>query len=86
MNYYSEIEESGKTLKENALIKAKTIFKTFKKNCFSDDSGLMVNALGGKPEYYRPDTRETKKCRRIIRIKPPSELKGIDNRQAHLKL
>ena len=49
LNYYSEIEESGKTLEENALIKAKTIFNTFKKNCFSDDSGLEVFALGGKP-------------------------------------
>ena len=35
LNYHSEMEESGETLEENALIKANTIFNTFKKNCFA---------------------------------------------------
>ena len=52
LNYDSEIEESGSTLEENALIKVRTIFDTFKKNCFADDSGLEVFALGGKPGVY----------------------------------
>ena len=69
LNYYIEIEESGKTLEENALIKAKTIFNTFKKNCFSDDSGLEVFALGGKPEFTQPDMRENKKIQKPTRKK-----------------
>ena len=52
LNYDSEIEESGVTLEKNALIKARTIFNTFKKDCFADDSGLEVSALGGKPGVY----------------------------------
>jgi XTP/dITP diphosphohydrolase len=52
LNYDSEIEETGLTLEENALIKARTIFNTFKKDCFADDSGLEVSALGGKPGVF----------------------------------
>ena len=52
LNFNSEIEESGTTLEENALIKATTIFNIFKKDCFADDTGLMVNALGGRPGVF----------------------------------
>ena len=52
LNFETEIEESGATLEENALIKARVIFNTFKKDCFADDSGLEVNVLSGKPGVY----------------------------------
>ena len=34
IGYHDEIIEDGKTLEENALIKARTIYKKTKKNCF----------------------------------------------------
>lgn len=50
-----EIEENGKTFKENALIKARTVYnKLGDKNSIvlSDDSGISVNALGHIPGIY----------------------------------
>ena len=85
LNYYSEIEESGKTLEENALIKAKTIFNTFKKNCFSDDSGLEVFALGGKPGVYSARYAGKQKNTEANTKKILQELKDIDNRQAQFR-
>ena len=85
LNYYSEIEESGKTLEENALIKAKAIFNTFKKNCFSDDSGLEVFALGGKPGVYSARYAGKQKNTEANTKKILQELKDIDNRQAQFR-
>ncbi len=47
-----EIEETGKTFYENALIKAKTIAEKYGLPTLSDDSGLCVKALGGAPGVY----------------------------------
>lgn len=47
-----EIPEDGTTLKENAYQKAKYIWDKYKKNCFADDTGLMVEALDGAPGVY----------------------------------
>jgi len=47
-----EIIEDGDTLKENALIKARTVFKITSLPAISDDTGLEVDALNGKPGVY----------------------------------
>lgn len=47
-----EIQEDGKTFKENAIKKAKTIARLTGKLTLADDSGLMVDALGGQPGVY----------------------------------
>lgn len=47
-----EIEETGETFAENALIKAKIIADICKMPTISDDSGLKVDALGGRPGVY----------------------------------
>jgi XTP/dITP diphosphohydrolase len=47
-----EIEETGSTLEENALIKARTVFELVKLPTVSDDTGLEVSALGGAPGVY----------------------------------
>ena len=47
-----EIVEDGKTFEHNALIKARTISKLTKKISIADDSGLVVDCLGGKPGIY----------------------------------
>ena len=44
-----EIEESGATLEENALLKARTVFRITGVPAISDDSGLEVDALRGAP-------------------------------------
>ncbi|MGI0480577.1 RdgB/HAM1 family non-canonical purine NTP pyrophosphatase [Geminocystis sp. CENA526] len=47
-----DIEETGKTFMENAIIKASYIATTLKQWSIADDSGLMVNALNGQPGIY----------------------------------
>ena len=49
---YDEIPETGKTLEENAQIKADFVTSTYGLPCFSDDTGLLVNALNGAPGVY----------------------------------
>jgi XTP/dITP diphosphohydrolase len=47
-----EIIEDGKTLKENALIKAKAVYDITGLPAIADDTGLEVDALGGKPGVF----------------------------------
>ena len=49
---YEEIPETGTTLEENALQKAQFIKDKFGFDCFADDTGLEVDALGGAPGVY----------------------------------
>jgi XTP/dITP diphosphohydrolase len=49
LNFYDEIPETENTIKGNAFIKSSFIYNKFNINCFSDDSGLFINALGGEP-------------------------------------
>jgi XTP/dITP diphosphohydrolase len=48
----ADIPETGTTFNENASQKSKYIFEHFQVNCFSDDSGLEVDALDGEPGVY----------------------------------
>lgn len=50
--FTGEIEETGKTFYENALIKAKTVANALNLPALADDSGLCVNALDGAPSIY----------------------------------
>jgi len=52
LNYADEIEETGNTFEENALIKAKAIYETFGSPIIADDSGLNVEQLNGEPGIY----------------------------------
>ena len=47
-----EIEETGETFYENALIKAKTVAEKLKCAALADDSGICVDALSGAPGVY----------------------------------
>ncbi|NIV41950.1 MAG: XTP/dITP diphosphatase [Candidatus Dadabacteria bacterium] len=47
-----EIDETGSSFEENALIKARTVASITGKITISDDSGLEVEALSGEPGIY----------------------------------
>ena len=50
--FSGDIEETGTTFEENALIKARAVMERTGKPAFADDSGLTVEALGGAPGIY----------------------------------
>ena len=53
-----DVKETGKSFQENSLIKVKSIPDKY--IAISDDSGLSINSLGGKPGIY--SSRFQKKC------------------------
>ena len=59
IGFEQEIEETGTTLEENSLIKAEAVYHWILDNghwtidgVFADDTGLEIDALGGKPGVY----------------------------------
>lgn len=48
----ADIDETGETFEENALIKARYVYRQTGLAALSDDSGLSVDALGGAPGVY----------------------------------
>ncbi len=52
MGFDEDVEETGTTFAENALIKARAACKALGVMALADDSGLCVDALGGAPGVY----------------------------------
>ncbi|MBU4128988.1 XTP/dITP diphosphatase [bacterium] len=73
-----EIEEKGKTFSENATLKARKVTHLTKKITLADDSGLEVDALGGRPGIYsarfaRNDRERNRKLLRLLKNVPASK-------------
>lgn len=80
---HDDIPETADTLEGNALIKARWVRDRYGYDCFADDTGLMVDALGGAPgvmsaryagEHCSPDDNIDKLL---------ANLEGKDDRSAH---
>lgn len=85
VNYFDEIPETAPTLQGNALQKAEFIFAKFKTPCFADDTGLEIEALGGRPGVYSARYAGENKSADDNIEKVLSELKGVENRSAVFK-
>ncbi len=79
------IIENGKTLRENAIKKAVKIAKFTKKLTLGEDSGLCVDALGGKPGVYSSRFAGKDKSDRKNNFKLLKLLEGLPlmKRRAH---
>lgn len=72
-----EVEENGTTFRENAEIKAAAVFERLNAPVIADDSGLMVDALGGAPGVYShryagENATDKDRCEKLL-----SELAGV---------
>jgi XTP/dITP diphosphohydrolase len=47
-----DIDETGNTFEENAILKAEAVSATLNKLVISDDSGLVIDALDGRPGIF----------------------------------
>ena len=52
IGFTEDIEETGKTIEENSLLKAQTIFDIYKKPVLAEDTGLEVFELNNEPGVY----------------------------------
>lgn len=48
----TDVEETGTTFEENAILKAEALCEQFNTMVIADDSGLMIDALDGRPGVY----------------------------------
>ena len=80
-----DIPEPYDTLQENANTKAKTIFEITKQNCFSEDTGLEIDALNGAPgvhsaRYAGADRNFNANIEKVL-----TNLKNSENRKAQFR-
>ncbi len=80
-----EIEESGSSFEENALLKARYLYRKLQKSCIAEDSGLEVEALKGAPGIYSARYAGEAKSPRANMEKLLTEMEGIDNRKARFR-
>lgn len=80
-----DIPETATTIEGNALLKADYIKRHYGFNCFADDSGLEVNALGGAPGVYSARYAGDGKNDQANNAKLLSELKDKTDRKANFK-
>lgn len=74
---FPEVEESGFSYRENAELKARALFEKVHEPVFADDSGLEVDALGGRPgihsaRFSGTDTNHDRNIEKLL-----SELQGV---------
>ena len=83
---HDDIPETADTLEGNALIKARWVKERYGFDCFADDTGLEVAALGGRPgvhtaRYAFPDRHDpVANTRKLL-----AELDGQADRSARLR-
>jgi XTP/dITP diphosphohydrolase len=80
-----DIEETEDTLEGNALLKARHVKERYGYDCFSEDTGLEVEALGGQPgvhtaRYAGPQRSADDNIQLLL-----NNLAGKENRRARFR-
>jgi XTP/dITP diphosphohydrolase len=79
-----EIPETGNTFNANASQKSNYIYSKYKLDCFSDDSGLEIDALNGEPGVYSAHYANTRNAETNMQL-VLDKMKGISNRKANFR-
>lgn len=83
INCFDDIPETADTIMGNALLKVQYVKEHFGYDCFADDTGLEVAALGGEPGVYSAryddstDHDSEANMRKLLR-----NLEGVSDRRA----
>ena len=82
INCHEDIPETGNTIEENALIKARYIKEKYGYDCFADDTGLEIKSLNNEPGVYSAryagnDHNSEKNMQKVL-----ENLKGKNDRSA----
>ena len=85
VGFNGDVEETGATFLENAVIKAQAVCNSLNMPVLADDSGLCVNALGGKPgvfsaRYAGEHGNDAKNREHLLK-----NLQGIEDRSAYFE-
>lgn len=85
LNDFDEVEETASTLEGNALLKAQAIWERHGLSCFSDDTGLEIDALNGAPGVYSARYAGEAKDPEANMEKLLGELQGSANRSGQFR-
>ncbi|HSJ82610.1 MAG TPA: RdgB/HAM1 family non-canonical purine NTP pyrophosphatase [Acidimicrobiia bacterium] len=82
---WPDVDETGSTLEENALLKARAVMEAAGLPAVADDTGLEVAALEGRPgvetgRYAGPDASYSDNVRRLL-----GEMEGVADRTARFR-
>jgi XTP/dITP diphosphohydrolase len=77
--HIEDVEETGSTFEENAILKAETVAKELGEMVIADDSGLAIDALDGRPGVYSARYAGLKKSDDANIAKVLEELKDVPN-------
>ncbi len=79
-----ELPETHHTIEENSAEKANYVFQKYKVDCFSEDSGLEIEALNGEPgvdsAHYAGDRDANRNMDKVLEL-----MKDKENRIAQFK-
>ena len=79
-----DIPETGSTFEANALLKSSYVTEHYQLDCFADDSGLEVEALGNEPGIfsarYSGERGDVVNMNYLLK-----KMEGVVNRNAHFK-
>ncbi|MBO5349609.1 MAG: XTP/dITP diphosphatase [Clostridia bacterium] len=86
--YDIEVEETGTTFQENAILKAEAIYELSNKPVIAEDSGLEVDFLNGDPGVYSAryageNATDEDKCNKILNLM--KDVKDDNKRTARFK-
>ncbi len=85
LELFEEIPETGNTIEENSLLKARNVFQRTGISCFADDTGLEVEALNNRPGVISARYAGDQKNDEDNLYKVLNELEFEENRNARFR-